>query len=89
MITDGDTCTDAGTDADGECTVTIRSDATGQTTVKATYVGKAASSDATGNYVDEGVKTWIDYRINVTPPTAENLVNTDHVFTVTVEDQQR
>ena len=65
--------------------MTIRSDATGQTTVKATYVGKAASSEATRNYVDEGVKTWIDYMVNVTPESATNSIKDPHDFTVTVK----
>ncbi len=64
--------------------MTIKSLETGTTTVTATYTGKAASSAATRPYTDSGVKTWIDYKVDVNPPTAENLVNTNHVFTVTV-----
>ena len=42
-------------------------------------------NDATSEFSDDGEKTWIDYRVTVTPPTAENLVDTNHTFTVTVE----
>jgi uncharacterized repeat protein (TIGR01451 family) len=74
----------AGTDADGECTVVITSLVTGTTTVEASFEGEAADSEPV-TYEDSGVKTWIDYRVTVNPPEAENLTGTNHTFTVLVE----
>ncbi len=78
------TCTTTGTNAAGQCTVTIKSLETGTTTVTATYTGKAASSAATRPYTDSGVKTWIDYKVDVAPESAVNSIGDPHVFTVTV-----
>ncbi|MDX2382223.1 MAG: LPXTG cell wall anchor domain-containing protein, partial [Acidimicrobiia bacterium] len=77
-----ETCSN-GTDAAGQCTVDVSSPDTGSVTLTATYEG--ALNDATSEFSDDGEKTWIDYRVTVTPPTAENLVDTNHTFTVTVE----
>ena len=74
---------DDGTDDDGACTATIDSEVTGAFTLSAAYEGVVGTQSAT--FSDEGAKQWIDYRVTVDPATAENLVDTDHVFTVTVE----
>jgi hypothetical protein len=80
----GGTCFTGGTDADGECTVIVESTATTIATVTAYYEGTASDSQSALFY-DENTKQWIDYRLDVTPDTADNLVDTDHVFTVAVE----
>jgi LPXTG-motif cell wall-anchored protein len=77
-----ETCS-AGTDAAGQCTVEVTSPTTTTVTLTATYV--AVGDDVSAEFTGEGDKTWIDYRVTVSPTTAENLVDTDHVATVTVE----
>jgi uncharacterized repeat protein (TIGR01451 family)/LPXTG-motif cell wall-anchored protein len=77
----GETCS-AGTDASGECTVTTTSPTAAEVTLSATYIGSVDS--ATAEFGDEGDKSWIDYLVEVDPPSAENLVGTQHVFTVSV-----
>ena len=72
----------SGTNSGGRCTVTVASPRPAAVTLAASYVGRAGGSSAT--FRDSGAKRWIDYRVSVTPPTAENLVDTTHVFTVTV-----
>ena len=76
----------AGTDSQGECTVVATSSTAGLATMTATYLGVADSSSAP--FTDAGTKQWVDYRLDVSPEEADNPVNTDHVFTVTVEEDQ-
>ena len=74
---------DEGTGDDGSCTVTIDSVVTGAFTLLAEYEGVVGTQSAT--FSDSGEKQWIDYQVSVDPLEDENLVGTDHVFTVTVE----
>ena len=74
---------DEGTGDDGSCTVTIDSAVTGAFTLLAEYEGVVGTQSAT--FSDSGDKQWIDYQVSVDPLEDENLVGTDHVFTVTVE----
>lgn len=82
---DAGTCTTA---ADGTCAVTITSDDPGQSVLTASY--EAVESDTSFTFEASATKDWVDYRIAVTPETAENVVNQDgtdftHTFTVTLE----
>jgi hypothetical protein len=78
-------CT-AGTSAAGTCTVIVTSDVTGLATLSATYLGVADSGSAP--FTDTGDKLWVNYRLDVSPEVADNPVNTDHVFTVTLEKDE-
>ena len=81
---------EAGTDARGQCTVSVTSDTVQAVTLTATHTEELEDDDAevagrsTVGFTDTGDKDWIDHAIDVDPPLAENLVGTDHVFTVTV-----
>lgn len=77
-----DTDCDEGTDGFGQCTATVDSESTGVFTFTAEYEGVVGDQSAA--FSDSGTKGWIDYLVEVTPDVAENLVDTDHVFTVTV-----
>lgn len=83
-----DDCT---TDADGECTVTISSDATGLTTVlaEATVIvnGKSivVKTDGIGGNAAPATKRWVDARLSVTPPEATNRIGDPHAFTAHLE----
>jgi hypothetical protein len=77
-----DTDCDEGTDADGQCTATVDSASTGIFTFTAEYEGVVGDQSAA--FSDSGDKAWIDYQVLVTPDSAANLIDTDHVFTVTV-----
>ena len=79
------TCT---TDGNGQCSITFTSDTPGTTTLKASYT--AVEGETTYDFTDEGTKTWVDYRVQVEPNGATNIVSQDdqqfdHTFTVTVE----
>ncbi|MBW3589610.1 MAG: hypothetical protein KY429_09345 [Actinobacteria bacterium] len=76
----------AGTNSQGECTVVATSSTAGLATMTATYLGVADSSSAP--FTDAGTKQWVDYRLDVSPEEADNPVNTNHVFTVTVEEDR-
>ena len=80
----GGTCipTTGLTDAQGECTVIVDSATTGVSTITATYL--ATVGTASSSFTDSSTKTWINYQVVVSPQTAVNLVNNDHVFTITV-----
>jgi hypothetical protein len=77
-----DTDCDEGTDEFGQCTATVDSASTGVFTFTAEYEGVVGDQSAA--FSDSGDKGWIDYLVEVTPDVAENLIDTDHVFTVTV-----
>lgn len=83
---DGTVGDDAGTvdvNEAGTCLVTVSSDNVEAATLTATY--QASQGQVTAAFTsDPGAKSWIDYALTVTPETADNLVDTDHVFTVTV-----
>lgn len=81
---DGGTCFTTGTDDAGQCTVEVSSTATTLATLSVSYLGEAADSQST-LFTDDSTKQWVDYRLDVSPDTADNLVDTDHVFTVDVE----
>jgi LPXTG-motif cell wall-anchored protein len=74
---------DTGTAEDGSCTVTINTTVAGESTLTAEYEGTIGEQSST--FSDSGTKQWVDYRVSVDPAEAENLIDTDHVFTVTVE----
>jgi len=86
------TCVSANTtDANGQCTVTVNSSTGGKITVHASVtlnVAGVSLTRATGdsNTGDSpnGVKTYVDARIVISPLTATNEVGHSHVFTVTV-----
>lgn len=78
-------CASVGTDASGECTVTISSSETGTTTVRASYLGAAADSEAVTFGSNLATKKWVDYLIDVDPDRAVNPVGTTHTFTVTLQ----
>ena len=81
---------DAGTDAAGECDVVVTSATVQAITLTATYTESydgydtEISGTASAAFSDSGDKGWVDFSIDVDPPTDENLVDTDHVFTVTI-----
>jgi hypothetical protein len=70
------------TQADGTCTVIATATHTGTFTLDASY---AASNDSgQGTFTGSGSKSYVDYRVDVTPPTATNEVGVPHTFTVTL-----
>src|SRR5262249_458512 len=90
----GNTCTYTGGGPTASCTVTITSAAVGTTVVSATSdipVGGVTITRITGTAVntaaggsDNANKTWVNANISITPATATNPVNTNHVLTITV-----
>jgi hypothetical protein len=85
------TCTAAPTE--NTCEVTLTSDTPGTgtltiDTVTVTVLGQLFT-DAVPAEAAPGVlsadKTWVDWRVTVTPPSATNAVNQDHVFTLLLE----
>lgn len=82
-------CTTVG----GSCDVVVTSVDTGSGTIEVLNVtttidGAAfdsASPVATAGMSLSAEKTWVDFRISVTPPNDQNLVETDHIFTVLIE----
>ena len=85
------TCTQAGanTDANGQCTITFTSPTAGKVTGHASStlsIGTppttfTVETDGTGLNSADAVKTFVDANIQITPPTALNPVNTNHVLT--------
>ena len=75
----------AGTAADGTCTVTIRSGSTGTTTITADYEGSGGSG-TTGTFSGSATKTWLDYRLAVDPREATNRPGEPHTFVATLEE---
>lgn len=73
----------AGTGGNGRCTVTVTSARPANVSVEASYEATIAGESAT--FTDSAAKRWIDYRVSVDPPTAENLVDSEHVVTVRVD----
>ena len=79
------------TDANGQCTITVSSSTGGKITVNATTtfsVGGVSLTRSTGDAKTgdsaNGVKTYVDANIAITPLTATNEVGKPHTFTVTV-----
>jgi hypothetical protein len=76
--------------ATGSCSVTLSSSAVGVTVVGAATsvdvqgVVLARSTDGQGANSGNLTKRWIDGFITITPERAENPLNEEHVFTVTV-----
>ena len=85
-----DNCDDAGTDANGQCTVVINSASAGVFTahasVSVTIGGHVfnIATDGTGGSSNNAVKTYIDAKINLTPLTGTNSINVAHTITATV-----
>ena len=84
-----ETCSD-GT-VNGSCSVTIVSDTTGTTTIRASVilsVGGVKLTRQTGSGAPnspDAVKTWVDARISIDPAEATKEVGEAHTFTVTLE----
>jgi len=86
------TCDDAGanTDAGGQCTIVFASNSTGKVTGHAAStltIGAATftvETDGTGLNSGNAVKTYVNAKISITPPTATNRVGAPHTFTVTL-----
>ncbi|NOX62558.1 MAG: hypothetical protein GXP42_11540, partial [Chloroflexi bacterium] len=82
-----DNCASNGTDANGQCTVEINSDSTGEFTAHAEVnftIGGAAvhrETDGMGGNSDDAVKRYVDAKLTLTPPQATNQVGDAHVFT--------
>jgi len=84
-------CTTAGanTDANGECTITFTSSATGKVTAHAsstlTLAGLPVTVETDGSSLNSGnaVKTFVDAKISIAP-SATNRVGQAHTFTVTL-----
>ena len=73
-----------GTDASGECSVTIVSSTTGTTTIHA-EVSLIVDGEALSRQTDpDAVKTWVSAGISIDPDSATNAVGDAHTFTVTV-----
>jgi hypothetical protein len=93
----GTTCTSPGTSA-GTCTITLANNGTpgaGTLTID-TVTFTANGQPFTVNFTTSGpgqatpppitaTKSWGDFRVTVTPPTATNYVGEPHTFTVLVE----
>ncbi|MBP7961500.1 MAG: hypothetical protein KA003_05980 [Caldilineaceae bacterium] len=97
------TCSTTGTNASGQCTVTINS------TVADVYTASAnlsetygtggvngtvtidrttgTAANATAGGTGTGTKTYVDLRISISPQSATNKVGDAHVFTVLVEQK--
>jgi hypothetical protein len=88
------TCTYTGGAATASCTVTITSAVTGTTVVSATStipVSGVPITRTTNTAVNTAAggsgnasKVWVNANIQITPATADNPVNTNHVLTITV-----
>jgi hypothetical protein len=85
------TCDNAGanTDAGGQCTIVFTSNSVGKVTGHATstlHLGNPAATvtvatDGVGQNSGDAVKTFVDANIQITPATATNPLNTNHVLT--------
>ena len=87
-------CTYTGGAATASCTVTITSAVVGTTVVQATSnipvsglsisrtTGTAANTASGGS--GNASKNWVDANINITPASATNPLDTNHVLTITV-----
>jgi uncharacterized repeat protein (TIGR01451 family) len=87
------TCTNNGanTDANGQCTITFTSNAAGKVTAHASSTLNingavvAVQTNGTAQNSADAVKTFVDAKIQLTPPSAINPVSTNHVLTARVE----
>ncbi|MFU8841818.1 MAG: prealbumin-like fold domain-containing protein, partial [Nitriliruptoraceae bacterium] len=86
---DSDTCT---TDTTGTCEITVSSPtAAGSGTLTIIEVegdileGESLTISYEGDDAPSATKTWIDFRVTVSPEEAVNLIDTVHVFEVLVE----
>ncbi len=73
------TCLSPGTDASGQCTITLSSAATGTTVVEASYLAVEETTNAT--FAKTATKEWVDYDLTV-DPDGVNHAGDDHTFTV-------
>lgn len=71
------------TDIAGQCLVTVQSDVTGTETLSATFGAVVGDTSATFG-PEDATKRWIDWAMLIQPLTDENLVDNNHVFSVTV-----
>ena len=83
----GGSCAPGVTDANGQCTLIVNSatpgiahvNASGTVTVNGVPI--LVATDGYGALLVQNQKTWVDANIQITPPTANNKVDTDHVLT--------
>jgi hypothetical protein len=88
----GGTCDNTGgdTNASGQCTIVVDSDATGQATVDASATVSVGglnvdvATDGYGSNDVSNIKTWVDAQITI-ETSGTNKVGDPHTFTVTVE----
>ena len=74
----------AGTDASGECSVTVVSTTTGTTTIKADVTMTVNTVEVSGQTEPDAVVTWVDADISINPGSATNAVGDPHTLIVTV-----
>jgi hypothetical protein len=75
------------TGADGCTTDTLTSDDTGVTVVSASWSGSIGTAEGTASAStdsNDATKYWVDAKIQISPQTATNPINTNHDLTVTV-----
>jgi uncharacterized repeat protein (TIGR01451 family) len=86
----GGTCTNASTNASGQCTITFTSNSAGKVTAHAfstlTIGGLpfSVSTDGSASNSGDAVKTFVDANIQITPASAINPISTNHVLTAHV-----
>jgi len=80
------TCT---TNASGLCLVTITSTTAGTSSLTASFLGTSADSAPQTFTSNTAVKTWINYVLDITPNTAENVLEAEpaHTFDLTLTGQ--
>ena len=78
--------TSSTTDGNGQATSTISSATPCNTSIRAfiNSVGGTSGFD-TGEVSDTGSKTFVDYQVTVSPPSATNALGTNHTFTITLQ----
>jgi hypothetical protein len=74
------TCT---TTASGTCSVVATATSPGTFTLSATY--QTQSDSGQGSFTGSGTKSFVDYRVLVTPASATNEVGVPHTFSVTLQ----
>jgi hypothetical protein len=87
----GGTCTTGDTDASGQCTIIVNSNAAGQSTVNASAtvdvegLNIPVATNGSGAFTVDNVKTWVNAKISITPASDLNPVGTTHTLTCTIE----
>ncbi|HLG01050.1 MAG TPA: choice-of-anchor P family protein [Acidimicrobiia bacterium] len=84
-----DSCTTRADDLDtpedetGTCAVVIHSGETGSVTLVATFT--TINDSGQKSFDSAGTKEYVDFRVNVTPETATNLIDAPHTFVVLLD----